>query len=82
MAKVLVTESSLSAIGTAIRGKNGLSTTYKPSQMAAAISALYPEPSGTKSITANGTGIDVKAYASVDVAVPSASYDNYDNEEF
>lgn len=27
-------------------------------------------PSGTKSITANGTGIDVAAYASVDVAVP------------
>ena len=29
--------------------------------------------SGTKSITANGTGIDVTEYAAVDVAVPSAS---------
>ena len=29
--------------------------------------------SGTKSITANGTGIDVTNYASVDVAVPSAA---------
>lgn len=29
-------------------------------------------PSGTKSITENGTGIDVTAYASVDVNVPSS----------
>lgn len=29
-------------------------------------------PSGTKSITENGTGIDVTQYASVDVAVPSS----------
>lgn len=28
-------------------------------------------PTGTKSITANGTGIDVTSYASVDVAVPT-----------
>lgn len=31
----------------------------------------YIRPQGTKSISANGTGIDVAAYASVDVAVPS-----------
>lgn len=31
----------------------------------------YIRPSGTKSITANGTGIDVASYASVDVAVPT-----------
>lgn len=30
----------------------------------------YIVPSGTKSISANGTGIDVKAYEKVDVAVP------------
>ena len=30
-------------------------------------------PSGTKSITANGTGIDVKAYEKVDVAVSGSS---------
>ena len=30
----------------------------------------YIVPTGTKDITANGTGIDVAAYASVDVAVP------------
>ena len=33
----------------------------------------YIVPSGTKSITANGTGIDVSSYASVDVAVPSSA---------
>ena len=31
----------------------------------------YVRPQGTKSITANGTGIDVAQYASVDVVVPS-----------
>ena len=33
----------------------------------------YIIPSGTKNITANGTGIDVTSYSAVDVAVPSQS---------
>lgn len=33
-------------------------------------------PTGTKSITANGTGIDVAQYASVDVAVPTGTSKN------
>lgn len=33
-------------------------------------------PTGTKSITENGTGIDVTAYASVDVAVPTGASKN------
>jgi hypothetical protein len=36
-----------------------------------AIPSQYIVPTGTKSITANATGIDVAQYASVDVAVPS-----------
>lgn len=32
----------------------------------------YIRPTGTKSISANGTGIDVTEYATVDVAVPSS----------
>ena len=40
MAKVLVNESSLTGIADAIRGKNGSTTTYKPSEMAAAITAI------------------------------------------
>lgn len=43
MANVLVNENSLTAIGNAIRSKNGSSTTYKPAEMAPAITAL---PSG------------------------------------
>lgn len=31
----------------------------------------YIRPQGTKSISANGTGIDVAEYASVNVSVPS-----------
>lgn len=34
-------------------------------------------PSGTKSITANGTGIDVTQYASVNVAVPNSNSGTY-----
>ena len=34
---------------------------------------VYIRPQGTKSISANGTGIDVTEYASVDVSVPSSS---------
>lgn len=40
MARVLVNESSLQSIANAIRGKNGLSVTYTPAQMAAAIQAI------------------------------------------
>lgn len=72
MARVLVTETYLEDIGDAIRSVNGLETTYKPSEMAAVIDDFYIEPTGTKSITANGTGIDVKDYASADVNVPNS----------
>lgn len=40
MANVLVNEQSLTDIATAIRAKNGEETTYKPGEMAAAISNL------------------------------------------
>ena len=40
MSKVLVNETSLNGIAAAIRDKNGETTKYKPSEMAAAISAL------------------------------------------
>ena len=46
MAKVLVTESYLSDIADAIRGKNGTSTTYKPGAMSAAIEALETKKAG------------------------------------
>ena len=37
------------------------------------IPSQYIIPAGTKSITSNGTGIDVTEYAAVDVAVPGSS---------
>lgn len=40
MSKVLVTESYLTAIGGAIRNKNGSTTKYKPSEMAGAINDI------------------------------------------
>ena len=45
MANVLVQDSSLTAIADAIRAKNGTETTYKPGEMASAITAL-PTGSG------------------------------------
>ena len=56
MNKVLVEESNLTAIASAIRTKLGVQTTYKPSQMAAAIGTIHGEPVlETKTITENGT---------------------------
>ena len=40
MSKVLVEDTSLTAIANAIREKNGATTQYKPSEMANAITSL------------------------------------------
>lgn len=73
MTKVLVMESSLNDIAEAIRGKNGSANTYKPGQMAAAITALPTgiTPTGTIQISENGT-VDVTQYASANVSVPNS----------
>lgn len=70
-----IDDTILTGIANSIRGKLGVQTQYKPSEMADAIDTIeggYPEPTGTKTITANGTEIDVKNYASADVAVPNS----------
>ena len=75
MAKVLVNESSLTGIANAIRGKNGSTDTYKPSEMAAAITAISggAEPViEALSVTSNGTytapdGVDGYSPATVNV---------------
>ena len=46
MSLVTIDDSYLTAIGNAIRAKNGTTTTYKPSEMAAAISAIETGGSG------------------------------------
>lgn len=48
MAIVTINDSNLSAIGDAIRSKNGELTTYKPSEMAAAITAISSGGGGAK----------------------------------
>lgn len=73
MANVLVNESSLQDIADAIRDKLSVETTYKPSEMAAAIETIGGvTPTGTKqiSITENGTTTEnVTSYASAEITV-------------
>lgn len=64
------TTSAQSAQVTADSGYDGLE---QVNVSVGAIPSEYIIPSGTKSITENGTGIDVTQYASVDVAVSGAS---------
>lgn len=76
MANVIINDENLTNIANAIRGKNGLTTTYKPSEMAAAITAISgaAEPViEALSVTANGTytasnGVD--GYSPITVNVP------------
>lgn len=71
----IIDTSILTAIANAIRTKLGVQTTYRPYEMAAAIASITSggiTPTGTKSISANGTGINVAQYAYVDVAVPTS----------
>ena len=59
---------NLTIFGTDYTGVAGIKATVTGNGTLA-----YIRPQGTKSISANGTGIDVAAYASVDVAVPSSA---------
>lgn len=54
MANVLVEETSLSNIASAIRGKNGSTAVYKPGEMAAAITNLPTGGGDTETITFSG----------------------------
>lgn len=75
MGLVKINDSVLSAIGNAIRSKLGVATTYKPSQMAAAIGTIETPSLQTKSITENGTytpGSGYNGFSQVTVNVPNS----------
>ena len=62
---------TLEIFGTEYTGVTGINATDDNNQ-----TKTYIRPQGTKSITANGSGIDVVNYASVDVNVPSGTSKN------
>lgn len=80
MGIVKINDSVLTAIGNAIRSKLGVATTYKPSQMAAAINSISTPNLETKTITANGTytpSSGKNGFSQVTVAIPPASGESF-----
>ena len=76
MSKVLVEESNLTAIASAIRTKLGVQTTYKPGQMATAIGTIHGEPA-LETLTANANGTYTPStgkdgFSAVTVNVPNS----------
>lgn len=59
---------TLEILGDEFTGVTGIKATDDNDQ-----TKIYIRPQGTKSISANGTGIDVTAYASVDVSIPTGT---------
>ena len=69
-------DADLTSVANAIRTKGGTSASLAfPNDFVSAVQAIPTggvTPTGTKNITANGTGIDVYSYQYADVAVPNS----------
>ena len=78
MAILFTNTDNYSNIADAIREKLDSPDSFYPSEMASAIASIenYPEPSGTISITQNGT-VNVKDYASANVNVSGGGGDDW-----
>lgn len=88
MAQYLISDTYMTNIANAIRGKLNSSDTYLPSQMAGAINSILT-PVGSQTITENGSyNITDKATVIVNVpwdwrgAEPELLYDNYYSNSF
>ena len=77
MAKVLVEEQNLSDIATSIRSKNGTETTYKPGQMATAISAIDTVNNQNKTVSSDGTYTADSGYTGLGEVVVSTGAAGY-----
>ena len=79
MSIVTIDDSYFTDIANAIRGKNGETTTYKPNQMAAAISALSGGGSGDWQVAAISTVYDATTNKTI---IPLTNYIDVNTDDF
>ena len=79
MSIVTIDDSYFTDIANAIRGKNGETTTYKPNEMAAAISALSSGGSGDWQVAAISTVYDATTNKTI---IPLTNYIDVNTDDF
>lgn len=79
MSIVTIDDSCFTDIANAIRGKNGETTTYKPNEMAAAISALSGGGSGDWQVAAISTVYDSTTNKTI---IPLTNYIDVNTDDF
>ena len=79
MSIVTIDDSCFTDIANAIRGKNGETTTYKPNEMAAAISALSGGGSGDWQVAAISTVYDATTNKTI---IPLTNYIDVNTDDF
>ena len=79
MSIVTIDDSCFTNIANAIRGKNGETTTYKPNEMAAAISALSGGGSGDWQVAAISTVYDATTNKTI---IPLTNYIDVNTDDF